>query len=175
LKLLLRECLLSDEVLIRDIQSLLLTTKLRAANVFEKLCALDVRSATSFPKSNHLLCLLRAESKSLQLLLLSSPILRSLCGLNSRLLRSLSCLYAACLCHIDALSASQLGCLSRLNTGGFLSADTLRTSKLSCLCLLTSELCATILTKHLGCLLECLLRASGLNARETIKKVALCE
>jgi hypothetical protein len=168
LKLLLGECLLADEVLIRDIQSFLLPSHLRAANVFEKLCALDVCGATSFPKSNHLLSLLGTEAESLQLRLLCRSILRSLCGLNARLLRSLCGLYAACLCHIDTLSAGQLGCLCRLHTGRFLSADTLSATKLSCLCLLTSKLCATILTKHLSCLLECLLRALSLNAREAI-------
>jgi hypothetical protein len=173
--LLLWESLLANEVLIRHIESFLLSAHLRAANGFEELCALNVSCATSFPKADHLLCLLCAEAKGLQLRLLRCSILRSLRCLNARLLRSLCRLYAACLCHIDTLSAGQLGCLCRLHSGCFLSAEALRTSKLSCLSLLASKLCATILTKHLGRLLECLLRALCLNAGKAIKKVALCQ
>jgi hypothetical protein len=55
LKLLLWEGLLANEVLIRHIESFLLSAHLRAANGFEELCALNVSCTTSFPEADHLL------------------------------------------------------------------------------------------------------------------------
>lgn len=228
LKLLLWECLLADEVLIRDVASLLLAGELRATNVFEKLCALNVRSATSFSEADHLLCLLGGKPEGLKLLLLCSAILRSLCGLDARLLSSLCRLYAAQLSSLNALHTSKFASLSRLNPAGFVNADALHSGHLlslslldtrsfcclslldaslfldidalnasqfrcasllyaggfgcsdalgaSQLCrlrLLTGKFCRAILTEHLSCLLECLLRACGLNASKAIHQVTL--
>ena len=162
-----------QEILIVDVEAFLLKAPLGFPNTFEELGALNIGGALCAPKTDHLLRLLGAKSKGLQLLLLRSSILRSLCGLDARLLRSLCSLDTTCFGDVDPLSASQLCGAGRLHAGGFLSAKALCASQLACLCLLPCKLCGAVLAKHLSCLLERLLRSLSLNTRKTIQKIAL--
>jgi hypothetical protein len=206
------------------------SSHLGAANVFEKLCALDVRSATSFPKADHLLSLICSKAKGLQLRFPRCSVFCSLCSLYASVLCGLCCLHSAKLSSLNPLNASEFSCLSRLNTAGlinanalssrhllslsflnprsfcslscldaglllnidalntsqlggagllnascFPNANTLRPGKFCCLSLLACHFCCSVLTEHLCRLLKCLLRSRGLNARETIHQIALCQ
>jgi hypothetical protein len=141
----------------------LLEGALRPADAFEELRILNTGCAFLPTKANHLLRLLGAKPKGLQLLLLRSSILRSLCGLDARLLRSLCGLHAPRFGHVNTLSASKFCGACGLNSCGFLRAETLCASQFSGLRLLTCKLGGAVLTKHLRCLLERLLRSLGLN------------
>jgi hypothetical protein len=98
------------------------------------------------------------------------------CGfLNPRSLCRLSLLDAGLLLNADTLSPCQFCSASRLNASCLPCADTLSSGEFTSLCRLAGEFCAAILTEHLSRLLKRLLGASGLNPRETIHQVALCE